>query len=47
MKKHPINYIGFVNKSVETAPVELHQNLKLRAYFNQLTGYQPTEVRQT
>ena len=47
MKKHPINYIGFFNKSVDTAPVELHQTLKLRAYFNQLTNYQPTEARQT
>lgn len=40
MKKHPINYIGFYNKSVETAPVELHQTLKLRSYFNQITNYQ-------
>ena len=34
MKKNPINYVGFTNKSVDTIPTILFQNLKLRSYFS-------------
>ena len=33
MKKNPINYVGLTNKSVDTVPVIMFQNLKLRSYF--------------
>ena len=33
MKQNPINYVGFTNKSVDTVPVIMFQNLKLRNYF--------------
>ena len=40
MKKHPINYIGLMNRSVKKLPHELDQHLPLRKYFSELVGYQ-------
>lgn len=45
MKTHPINYIGFFNKSVRTIPHELDQNLILRKYIADKIGYQPDKVK--
>lgn len=40
MKKHPINYIGIMNRSVKKLPHEIDQHLPLRRYFSELVGYQ-------
>jgi hypothetical protein len=45
MKKHPINYIGMMNKSVKKLPFELDQHLGMRKYFCDKVGYFPTKVR--
>jgi len=41
MRKHPINYIGFMNKSVNKLPHTLDENMNLRKYFVELTKYKP------
>jgi hypothetical protein len=42
MKNHPLNYIGFMNKSVSKLPFTLDQDPNLRKYFSALINYQTT-----
>ena len=41
MKDTPINYIGFMNKSVEKLPHCLDQHMGLRTYFSNKVNYHP------
>ena len=41
MKQHPINYIGFMNKSVNKLPHTWDENMNLRTYFVELVKYKP------
>jgi hypothetical protein len=43
MKQHPINYIGFNNKSVLTNPIFLYQTISIRKYFNSFIIPGPVE----
>lgn len=45
MKKHPINYIGIMNKSVFKLPHELDQHMLLRKYLCDKIGYYPTKIK--
>jgi len=45
MKQHPINYIGFMNRSVRNLPHELDQHLELRRYLSEKVGYKPNKVK--